>query len=64
LTGYIIQITTSILSLYSKDEIEIISSTLNGLILTKENVPDMLETHERLKHLDLPQKISFGRLKK
>lgn len=61
--GKPIQISTSGLSMYSKDEIKIISNTLNGLILTKENIPDILDSYVRLKGTDLPQKISFGHLK-
>jgi hypothetical protein len=61
--GKPIEISTSGLSMYSNDVIKIINNTLNGLIHTKENVPDMLEAYERLKGMDLPQKISFGHQK-
>ena len=52
------------LSLLNNDELEIIKSTLSGIILTKENVPDILEAYERVKGTDLPRKISFGNIKR
>ncbi|RAP77245.1 hypothetical protein [Paenibacillus montanisoli] len=55
-----IQISISGLSLLNTDEIEIIKNTLNGIILTKENVPDIREAYERLRGTDLPRNISFG----
>ncbi|MBP1989616.1 hypothetical protein [Paenibacillus eucommiae] len=58
--GKPLQISTSGLSLYSEDEIKTIKNTLNGIILTKENVPNIHEAHKRLGGKDLPQKISFG----
>lgn len=61
--GKPIQISISSLSMYSKDEIEMIKNTINGLILTKENIPNICEAYERLKGTDLPQKISFGHIK-
>lgn len=58
--GKPLQISTSALSKYSKDDIKIISDTLNGIILTKEYVPNIHEAYERLKDTDLPREISFG----
>lgn len=60
--GKPLQFTSIEMSIFNEDELEIIRKTLNGLILTKENVPDILEMYERLKGMDLPSKISFGRL--
>lgn len=50
------------LSTFNQDELAIIRNAINGLILTKENVPDIIESYERLKDTDLPQKVSFGRM--
>lgn len=50
------------LSTFNQDELAVIRKVINGLILTKENVPDILESYERLKDTDLPQKVSFGRM--
>ncbi|KQO17857.1 hypothetical protein [Paenibacillus sp. Leaf72] len=61
--GEPIQFSKSGLSIYNEDELEIISNTLKGLILTIENVPDILDAYERLEGKDLPRKISFGNLK-
>ncbi|NOU90210.1 hypothetical protein GC102_31360 [Paenibacillus sp. LMG 31460] len=61
--GKPLKISTSGLSICSEDEIKIINNTLSGIILTKENVPSILEAHKRLGGTDLPQKISFGYVK-
>ncbi len=50
------------LSTINQDELTIIRDVINGLILTKEKVPDIIETYERVKDTDLPQKVSFGRI--
>jgi len=50
------------LSTFNQDELIVIRDVVNGLILTKEKVPDILESYERLKDTDLPQRVTFGRL--
>ncbi|MDF2653334.1 MAG: hypothetical protein K0Q73_9139 [Paenibacillus sp.] len=50
------------LTTFNQDELVVIRNTINGLILTKENVPDIKAAYERLKSTELPRKISFGRL--
>jgi len=49
---------------FNQDELVVISNVLTGLILTKENVPDILESYERLKGTDLPNKITFSKFAK
>lgn len=61
--GKPLQISTSGLSICSEDEKKKIKNTLNGMILTKENFPNILEAHKRLGGKDLTQKISFGYVK-
>ncbi|XEC96406.1 hypothetical protein AB6A23_07640 [Paenibacillus tarimensis] len=50
------------LTTFNQDELVVISNVISGLILTKENVPDIIEVYERVKGSDLPNKISFGRM--
>ncbi|AWP27511.1 hypothetical protein [Paenibacillus sp. Cedars] len=50
------------LSTFNEEELVVTKNTINGLILTRENVPNLLEAYERLKNKDLPQKVSFGHL--
>lgn len=57
-----IRFTIEELSLLSEEHLEVIRKVLGGMILTKENVPDMREAYERLKGTDLPSRISFGRI--
>ncbi|RIX60370.1 hypothetical protein D3P08_02045 [Paenibacillus nanensis] len=56
------QLNAAELSSMSQEQLEIIKDTLNGFILTKENAPIMAEAYERYKNMDLPRKVSFGRL--
>jgi len=58
--GKPIQISMSALSMYSKEEMGIITNTLKGIIITKQNAPNMREAYERMKGTDVPRKISFG----
>lgn len=58
--GKPIQISMSALSTYNKEEIEIITNVLNGIIITKQNAPNMRDAYERLKGTEVPRKISFG----
>ncbi|WP_308635753.1 hypothetical protein [Paenibacillus silvisoli] len=58
-----IEISISGLHLLNHDEVEIIKNILNGIILTKENVPNLREAYQNLKGTDLPKKISFGHIK-
>jgi len=44
-------------------ELELIERTLSGLLLTKENVPDIREAYERLKGANQPSRVSFGRIR-
>lgn len=57
-----IQFNASELSSLSHEQLEMIKDTLNGFILTKEYAPNMAEAYERYKNMDLPQRISFGRI--
>ncbi|OUS76989.1 hypothetical protein B1748_10475 [Paenibacillus sp. MY03] len=50
------------LTTFSHDELVITSNVISGLILTKENVPDMIEAHEQFKGTALPNTITFGRI--
>jgi len=43
-------------------DLEIIKSTIGGLILTRDHVPDVRISYERNKDKDLPSEISFGHL--
>lgn len=42
-------------------QLETIEATMNGMILTKENVPDIRSVYETLNGTQLPNKVSFGR---
>jgi len=50
------------LTTFNQDELLVISKVINGLILTKEYVPDIIEAYEQVKGTDLPNKTSFGRM--
>ncbi|MCM3625768.1 hypothetical protein M3194_00140 [Paenibacillus glycanilyticus] len=52
------------LQTFTQDELVVTSNVISGLILTKENVPDIIEVYEQSKSTDLPNKISFGRMTK
>ncbi|MDQ0897746.1 hypothetical protein [Paenibacillus sp. V4I7] len=49
------------LSKMDQEELETIKSIIVGIIITKENAPDILMVHVRLKDNNLPSKISFGK---
>ncbi|CAI6052002.1 hypothetical protein [Cohnella sp. JJ-181] len=61
--GEQLEISEDGLNKFGATQLEIIKNALGGLILTKENVPDIREAYERLKGTDLPRSVSFGRLK-
>ncbi len=50
------------LSSLGEDRLDFISKVLGGMILTKENVPDIREAYEMFKGKDLPSRVSFGRM--
>lgn len=58
-----IKITAAGLSSLNQDELGIIGNILNGLIFTKEYVPDLRGVYGRLNVTELPRKISFGLIK-
>lgn len=53
---------TDKLSLMDEKDLLIIKSTIDGMILTIENVPDISKEYDRLKDTDLPSRVSFGHL--
>lgn len=53
------------LASFDLSELELIHSTLNGIILTRNFAPELGKKHAaNADKLDFPQKISFGRIKK
>ncbi|MDF2835839.1 MAG: hypothetical protein K0Q63_1479 [Paenibacillus sp.] len=50
------------LSSLSEEQLDLINKVLNGMILTKEKVPDMREAYEMLTGTDRPSRMSFGRI--
>ena len=43
------------------DEVESIRAAIVGLVLTKEQVPDILGMYEKVRGTQLPARASFGR---
>ncbi|MGM0885213.1 MAG: hypothetical protein ACQEXQ_29740 [Bacillota bacterium] len=62
--GKPITFSTDKLSLMDEKDLLIIKSTIDGMILTTENVPDIIKEYERLKDTDLPSRVSFGHIHK
>ncbi|SDX04544.1 hypothetical protein [Paenibacillus sp. CF384] len=56
-----LQLSVAELSTCNEDELIIIRNVINGVILTKNHVPNIVEAYERLKDTDVPRKISLGR---
>lgn len=60
--GVPMQFSVEELSSLNEGQLDLISKVLSGMILTKENVPNMSEAYVRLKGTDLPRKVSFGHI--
>ncbi|MFD0674574.1 hypothetical protein [Cohnella sp. GCM10027633] len=62
--GKTVRISASDMTSYSEDDLRIIGDVLQGIILTKENVPNLSEIYQGLDVENLPNQISFGRKEK
>lgn len=60
--GKTVRISANDMSSYGEDDLRIIGEVLQGIILTKENVPNLSEIYQELDVENLPSQISFGRV--
>lgn len=58
--GTPVQFSVEKLSSLREEQLDLISKVLSGMILTKENVPDIREAYEMFRGKNLPRKVSFG----
>lgn len=62
--GKVCGLSPAALALLDCSALEIINSTIDGLMLTKNSVPELDELVIDSDHLNLPRKIYFGRVEK